>query len=629
MCGIVGFINKEKQLDILNDMLKIQSYRGPDDTGMFFDGNSGVHLGHNRLSILDLTNAGHQPMISNCGNYVIVFNGEIYNFKDIKKELITKYNFESHSDTEVILYSYIEWGIEKALEKFRGMFAFCIYDKIKNKLILVRDRAGVKPLYYYYKDNEFLFASESKSFHKYLNFKKELNKAVLPYFFQFGYIPEPYSIFKNTFKFPAGHYMEFDLKNFEFRIKKYWDVEDFYKMEKFDKTEDEILEELEVILEDSINLRMIADVPVGVFLSGGYDSSFVSAVLSKNHKINTFTIGFNDKKYNEAEHAKEIAKHLGTNHIEYYMSEKDMINLVKDLSFYYDEPFGDSSALPTMIVSKLAKQYVKVALSADGGDEIFCGYSKYMFLNKFYNLFSNKIKKIFLILGVNILNQHIVGTINNFLPSLKRQTNIENKFLKFKRAVNSKSLEELFINASNYMSAKEIRDLLKIKAKNDIYKNFFIDYKDFLEYMMIIDYKTFLKDDVLVKVDRATMSVSLEGREPLLDHKIIEYMARVPSNLKCKNNQNKYLLRKILYKYIPSKLIDKPKSGFQIPLEKWLRNELKDLVNYYLNPSKLDKEIFNIEEIEKIKKDFFNGKNYEYIIWFILVFQMWKEKWFD
>jgi len=633
MCGIVGFVNKDKQLDILNDMLKIQSYRGPDDSGIYFDKNSGVHLGHNRLSIQDLTLYGHQPMISNCGNYIIVFNGEVYNFKDIRQELQNLgYKFISNSDTEVILYSYKEWGI-KAIEKFIGMFAIAIFNKIENKLILIRDRAGVKALYYYVDNNEFLFSSEIKSFHKYPNFKKELNKDVLPYYFQFGYIPAPYTIFKSCFKLEAGYYLELDLKNLEYRIFKYWDVNNFYNKEKIYKNEEEILKDVEDILTNAINLRMISDVPVGVFLSGGYDSSLVASILAKKErkKINTFTIGFNDKKYNEAEHAKIIANYLGTNHTEYYMNDKDMLELVEELPFYYDEPFGDSSALPTMIVSKLAKQHVTVALSADGGDEAFCGYSKYIFLEKLYNIFSNPIKKNLLKLGLNVLNENIIDSLNSLLPKNKKQTNIKDKFNKFKRAINSDNLEEMFENASSYVYKKDVEKFLKIKRNNILWNKFQNKGNlSFLDYMMRVDYQTFMNNDVLTKVDRATMSVSLEGREPLLDHRIIEYLARIPENLKYKNKQSKYLLRQILYKYLPKEIVDKPKSGFQIPLEEWLKIDLRYLVDKYLDFNKLDNDIFNVNEIMKLKVKLFNS---EYVninqIWLIIVFQMWKEKWFD
>lgn len=632
MCGIVGFIDKNKNIDILNDMLKIQSYRGPDDSGVYFDEKNGVHFGHNRLSIQDLSSYGHQPFVSDCGNYIIVFNGEVYNFKNIRVDLEELgYKFISNSDTEVILYSYKEWGI-KCIDKFIGMFAFAILDKINNKLILVRDRAGVKPLYYYTDESQFMFSSEIKSFHKHPEFKKEQNLEVLPCFFQFGYIPAPYTIFKNCFKLEAGNYLELSLGNLEFKITKYWDVNDFYLQEKFTKNEDEILEDIEAILDNAIDLRMVSDVPVGVFLSGGYDSSLVASILAKKQgkKINTFTIGFDDEKYNEAKHAKLIAEYLGTNHTEYYMNNSDMLDLVEKLPFYYDEPFGDSSALPTMIVSKLARQSVTVALSSDGGDEAFCGYIKYFFLNKFQNIFSNGFKREVLKTGLNLFSADSVEYINEKLPKNLRQTNIKDKYTKFQRAINSSSLEEMFSNASSYVDKNEIARFLKVNQNQELFKKWEkIGNIEFLNQMMAVDYKLFMNDDVLTKVDRATMCVSLEGREPLLDHRIIEYMARVPLDIKYKNRQGKYLLRQVLYKYLPKEIVDKPKSGFQIPLNEWLRGELKPLVLKYLDVSRLDESIFNIEEIMQLKKRFFNGEDIGTTIWFILMYQMWKEKWLD
>ena len=632
MCGIIGFIDKKKSINTLNDMLNIQSYRGPDDSGVYFDEKSGVHFGHNRLSIQDLSSYGHQPFVSDCGNYIIVFNGEVYNFKNIRVDLEELgYKFISNSDTEVILYSYKEWGI-KCIDKFIGMFAFAILDKVEDKLVLVRDRAGVKPLYYYADEKEFMFSSEIKSFHKHPEFKKEQNLEVLPCFFQFGYIPAPYTIFKNCFKLEAGNYLELSLGNLEFKITKYWDVNDFYLQEKFTKNEDEILEDIEAILDNAIDLRMVSDVPVGVFLSGGYDSSLVASILAKKQgkKINTFTIGFDDEKYNEAKHAKLIAEYLGTNHTEYYMNNSDMLNLVESLPFYYDEPFGDSSALPTMIVSKLARQSVTVALSADGGDEAFCGYSKYFFLNKFQNIFSSSFKREILKTGLNFFSANSVEYINTKLPKNLKQTNIKDKYTKFQRAINSKSLEEMFENASSYVDKNEIARFLKVSKNKELFKKWEkIGSIEFLNQMMAIDYKLFMNDDVLTKVDRATMSVSLEGREPLLDHRIIEYMARVPLDIKYKNKQGKYLLRQVLYKYLPKEMVDKPKSGFQIPLNEWLRDELRTMVDKYICLEKLDDNIFDINQVLSIKDKFYKGENLGTQIWLILIYQMWKEKWLD
>ncbi|MEA1954185.1 MAG: asparagine synthase (glutamine-hydrolyzing) [Campylobacterota bacterium] len=634
MCGIVGFISPKREDNTVEKMLAVQAYRGPDDKGIFVEkiNDQYIHLGHNRLSIQDLSSHGHQPFVSDCGEYIIVFNGEVYNFKSIRKELEKLgYRFVSESDTEVILYAYKAWGMD-CLEKFIGMFAFSILDKKLEKMFLVRDRAGVKPLYYYDDGNAFMFSSELKSFHAHTNFKKALNKEALPYYFQFGYISAPYTIFKNTHKLAAGSYLVYDLQTNVYEITKYWSVDECYEQEKFDKSETEIVDDLEILLTDAVEQRMVSDVPVGVFLSGGYDSSLVTALLSKNRdrKLHTYTIGFHDEKYNEAQHAKVIAKHFGTEHTEHYVSKKEMLGKIETLPFYYDEPFGDSSAIPTMIVSELAKKDVTVALSADGGDEAFFGYSKYFFLHKFSNIFSSTFKKSMLKITLNSFSVANIERVNTILPKNLKQTNIRDKYSKFRRSIHADSLEDMFLQASSYVDVKEVSKFLKVLRDQKQYNNFSMNKKrEFIDEMMRVDYKTFMVDDVLTKVDRAAMSVSLEGREPLLDHRIVEYMARVPVALKYKNGQGKYLAREILYKHIPQTLIDKPKAGFQIPLQEWLQSDLKYLVEKYLNISKMDDEIFDLEEIERIKKELFLGNHTNVSkVWFIIMYEMWREKWF-
>ena len=634
MCGLVGFISSNRQNSVVESMLEVLRYRGPDDTGTLVEAvaDSFVHLGQNRLSIQDVSKKGHQPFVSDCGNYILVFNGEVYNFKIIREELETLgQKFVSGSDTEVILYAYKHWGMD-CLEKFIGMFAFAILDKIEQKTFLVRDRAGVKPLYYHVGETEFLFASELKSFHQHPGFVKRLNKEVLPYYFQFGYIPAPHTIFENTYKLLPGHYVEIDINDSEpidFKVIKYWDVEEFYKKDKFTDNEEAILSNLEDLITDSVNLRMISDVPVGVFLSGGYDSTLVTALLAQNkqRKLHTFTIGFEDKKYNEAEHAKTIAKYFGTEHSELYISNQDLLDKVSDVPFHYDEPFADSSALPTMMVAELAKKDVTVALSADGGDEVFCGYSKYFMLQKFESVFASSLKKNTVNALMKVIPAKMVGAINSLLPKSKRFTNIEDKYAKFKRAMSAKSLSDMFCNASSYVNPQQVKQFLKIKP--ELFGTFdFEPELSFIDNMMLTDYRSFMVDDVLVKVDRACMSNSLEGREPLLDHRIIEFMAQVPNKLKYKNKQGKYLARQILYKHIPAEVVDKPKSGFQIPLVNWLKNELKPLVENHFQSDKLDADIFNTEELLKLKSRFYAGDNsLANVLWFVLMFQMWREQW--
>jgi len=636
MCGIVGFISKEKKETTLKNMVQTQNHRGPDDNGIYIDEKRGVHLGHNRLSIQDTSSHAHQPFLSACENYTIIFNGEVYNFKEIQAELkALGHTFVSNSDTEVILYAYKEWGID-AVHKFIGMFAFVIYDQEKEKLFLLRDRAGVKPLYYYVKDETFLFSSELKSFHQHENFSKVINKEILPFYFQFAYIPAPYTIYENCFKLKPAHYIEYDLKTSNYEIHKYWDIHDYYLMDKFDKDEKEILKDVEALLTNACQLRMVSDVPVGVFLSGGYDSSTVTALLQTNQaeQLSTYTIGFEEKELNEANDAKQIAELLGTKHKEQYCNKDEMLSLIDELSFYYDEPFADDSALPTMLVSKLAKEDVTVALSADGGDEVFFGYSKYFALKKMMELRSSKIKYSLLKFTVNCLNENSVSFLNSLLPKSKKQANIAMKFNKFKNMMNSTTKEEMFIKASSKVEASFLDKVLKEGSFKNFDKTEFHKFNNlaqlnYMEQMMAIDYKTFMVDDVLCKVDRASMSVSLEGREPLLDHKLAEYMARVPSELKYKQNKGKYLLREVLKKHVPTSITDKPKAGFTVPLKSWLLNELKQTALDALESEVLkEDELFKEKELQKISNNLKKNKiENATFIWMVIIYVQWRKRW--
>ena len=623
MCGIAGFCDFTKKTDkqTLINMTDVLYHRGPDDSGYSFYENeyANIGLGHRRLSILDLSTHGHQPMAFK--NFEIVYNGEVYNFKEIRTELEKfNYTFESDSDTEVILKAYHKWGI-KAVDKFNGMFAISIYDEENEKLVFIRDRAGVKPFYYYWENDLFLFASELKSFYEHKGFKKDIDLDSLALFLQMGYIPQPHSIFENTYKLRAGHYLELDLKTKQLEEKKYWDVIDFYNMSKLDISEDEAILKTEELLKSAFECRMVSDVPVGVFLSGGYDSSVVTALLQseRKEKLKTFTIGFYEEQYNEAPHAKKVAEHLGTEHTEYYCTQKEAIDIVPTLSKYYDEPFADVSAVPTILVSKIAKEKVTVSLSADGGDEIFGGYNKYMSnLEKQSQLMSNL--KIF---GNKNLN-NIARSLQN--SGLRKDAFFENKVAKlcFEDSIELQKLipyfstpvsNEKLIKGYKYKRIKTSFDDIE-KLDNSL---------DGFDKMFAIDYKTYMVDDILHKVDRATMSVSLEGREPFLDHRIIEFVSRLPSDVKIKNGDKKWLLKQITHKYLPKEIMDRPKMGFGIPVDEWLKNELKDYVEEYLSTE--NESVLDGKELENIKRLFFMGRvNYQ-LVWNILVFQMWYKRW--
>jgi asparagine synthase (glutamine-hydrolysing) len=623
MCGIVGFIdfNKKLKQDTLTNMTKVIAHRGPDDSGEYFFKSdfANIGLGHRRLSILDLSREGHQPF--HFRNLSIVYNGEVYNFKEIREELLKEgFEFKSNSDTEVIIKSFYHWGI-KAVDKFVGMFAFAIFDKDSNKIYLFRDRAGVKPFYYYYKNGVFLFGSELKSFHECREFSKEIDISTLAQYLQHGYILEPYSIFRDTYKLSSGNYLEIDLKTKEIKKEKYWSVYDFYAKPKLDLSEDEIIEHTHNLLKKSFSYRMVSDVPVGVFLSGGYDSSIVTAILQSQSrdKLKTFTIGFHEKGFDEAPYAKEVANYLGTNHTQYYCTSKEASDIIPTLVDIYDEPFADSSAIPTILVSQLAKKDVSVVLSADGGDEVFVGYNKYDMLLKFYYKYKKYpyILRYLLSKGINISS--------SLFPY-----QIQRKILKRTALIGNRDVREFFENMSKHYNDRELKKLFidKIEIRNNFGEDV-SKIRDDLDKVLAIDYSTYMRDDILTKVDRATMSVSLEGREPLLDNSIIEFIAQVDSKIKYKNGIKKYILKEITHQYIPKELMDRPKKGFGIPIFEWFKDDLKEYIDYYLSPERLREEgIFNADIVSDRVKLYFEGKLKDINeIWYILVFEMWYERW--
>ncbi len=634
MCGISGFIDfkSSSNNEILRNMTDVLHHRGPDDSGYSLynnqQNNYQIGLGHRRLSILDLSTHGHQPM--QFEDIEIVYNGEVYNFNEIKEEL-TKfgYSFHSESDTEVIIKAYHKWGM-KALHKFNGMFALTIFDKKKGKVFIIRDRAGIKPLFWYVKDNIILFASELKSFHQHPKFKKQINTNSLALFLQYQYIPEPHSIFENCFKLKAGHYLEITLKDKSVVEHKYWDVIDAYNKPKLDMSEEEATNETEKILKSAFEYRMVSDVPVGIFLSGGYDSSLVTAILQKDRtqKLKTFTIGFHEKGYDETPYAKAVATHLGTDHTEYYCTQKDALEIIPKLSNIYDEPFSDASSIPTTLVSQLARKDVTVALSADGGDEIFAGYDKYALSSQYYNLFS-KIPKF---THSPILS--LMEKVNpNNIPVAKNSFNFATKYEKAKNMLKSENCVEVMQNVAHQITDYELKNIIKNSFKlpttNYECASLLNHTNDNIDRMLAIDYKTYMLDDILTKVDRATMSVSLEGREPLLDYRIIEFAASLPSKYKYKNSSTKHILKAITHRYIPKELMDRPKMGFGVPLIEWFKDELKEYFLIYLDEERLRREgIFNAKEVVWMRDKYLRGEkvNVE-TLWSLLVFQMWYEKW--
>ncbi len=633
MCGISGFIDFKKNTTqtVLEKMNRTMTHRGPDGEGYAYynTDNADVGLGHRRLSIIDLSSAGTQPF--NYQHLHLTYNGEIYNFSEIKLALEQKgHQFKSHSDTEVIVHAYAEWGTD-CIQKFIGMFAFVIYDENKNEIFGCRDRAGVKPFFYYQKNDLFLFSSELKAIVAHPAFEKNIDLDAVGAYMQYGYVPTPHCIFEDTYKLKPGHYFTYNITQKEFNIHQYWNVYDAYNKAELKIDLPEAIAETEKLLLNAFQYRMVSDVPVGVFLSGGYDSACVTALLQKSNteKIKTFTIGMPDAGLDEAPFAKQIAKHLGTDHTEFYCTEKEALDIIPELPYYYDEPFADSSAIPTTLVSRIAKEKVTVALSADGGDEIFAGYNHYQSLQKNndrLNRIPFKARKPM----ASIMNAIKPSNI----PVIGKNKNFVSKYLKLAELLKNPSYGNLVLSNTKLFTDAEIKQSFIAAINSNIptaFKSKELKENRFslLHYNMAIDYQTYLPDDILQKVDRAGMSVSLEGREPFLDHRVIEWAAQLPQNFKIKNAEKKYIIKEIVHKYLPKQMMDRPKMGFGIPINKWLKEDLKMFVDEYLSDDFIEKQnIFQLKEIKNIKDTFYKQNHTASDkIWYLLMFQMWYKQW--
>lgn len=616
MCGIVGYIGGELSQAIGLAMAEQIKHRGPDHQEARVYQEQNCVLAHARLSIIDLSAAANQPM--EYADLAIVFNGEIYNFNEIRKELESKgHLFRLHSDTEVILHAYKEWGTA-CVSRFVGMFSFAILDKGKNELLLFRDRAGVKPLYYYQKDGTFIFASELKEMYVHPEFCKKLDLNAVALYFKFGYIPAPYAVFEDVRKLKPGHYLKYDIKHKSFVIHQYWNVLNYYEMPKLDISYTEAKEELKRILQSAFEYRMVADVPVGVFLSGGYDSVGVTAMLQKERteKLKTFTIGF-PVGNNEAPIAKEISSYLGTDHTEYTCTYDDCKAILPELAFYYDEPFSDNSAVPTILVSKLARKKVKVALSADAGDETFAGYNSYASLEHALK-FIKPMKHV----KSNLLAEAIMN-LNKMISSYSYLREKVEYFGKMLRYDDWNRVSVAFEGGGSLMESLYSK-MLKQPYPQPMFMMDERKFGDAISVATAIDYVNYLPDNILVKVDRAAMSVSLEGREPLLDHRIIEFAAQLPTEFKFKDGVKKRIWRDIVHDYVPKEIMNRPKTGFTMPIYEWLKGDLRYLVEDNLNDT-LDESIFDKDFIKKMKYDFLAGKlgHEEKVVWRIIAFQLW------
>jgi len=643
MCGFAGYIQRggvheEKARAVAIGMAAVIAHRGPDDSGVWVDGKAGIAFAHQRLSVLELSAAGHQPMISLSGRFVIVFNGEIYNHRELRSRL-GKVFWRGHSDTETLLAAIDAWGVLATLKKCVGMFAFGLWDRKNRVLTLARDRLGEKPLYYGWQGRRFFFASELKAINAHPEFVGEVDRKALALSLLFSCVPGSFSIYEEIQKLTPGTFVEICDDGDLPKPSTYWSLEETVtsaKKDPFLGDETDAVIDLESCLKESVAGQMVADVPVGVFLSGGIDSSVVTALMQaqSSRNVKSFSIGFDYEGYNEAAYAKEVARHLGTEHTEFYVTSKDALDLVPHLPSLYDEPFSDSSQIPTFLVSKLARQYVTVALSGDGGDELFGGYYRYFWSSRVWK-------------NLKVLPYPLRRTIGNALLTVPYES--LNMLVRLIPRLFSIS----HVSASGDSFQRWAARLVEVQSLDDLFWSLIFTWKNMTEVvvgggitlveardmascpqhivneerMMFLDAMTYLPDDILTKVDRAAMGVSLETRVPLLDHRVVEFAWRLPISMKIRNGKSKWILRKVLYKYVPQALIERPKMGFGVPLDLWLRGPLRDWAEALLDETRLRREgYFHPAPIRKKWREHLSGEhNWAYYLWIVLMFQAWLE----
>ncbi len=646
MCGLAGIyfpkpLPGEDYETLLQKVGRILYHRGPDDSGVWLNTEAGIGLVHRRLSIQDLSPFGAQPMISPSERYVMVFNGEIYNFKTLRVELEKLgFVFRGHSDTETMLSAFDAYGIEKSLQLFSGMFAIAIYDRETRQITLARDRLGEKPLYYGWVNGCLIFASELKALREFPFWNGEINRDALTLLLRHNYIPAPHSIYKGIYKLPPATSVCIELSSKQVghlpEPLHYWSLSRcFERVENTSITREYAADQLDDLLREVIGEQMISDVPLGAFLSGGVDSSAIVAIMQQisSSPVRTFSIGFNEKKFNEAEYAKAVAKHLSTEHTELYVTAKDSLNIIPRLPVLYDEPFADSSQIPTYLVAEMTKRDVTVALSGDGGDELFCGYSRYF---KTAAAWSNNNSKNTGLANklVAMATQYGPGILSKFIKlsiSSQRHLSVDEiaeKILRRQLLLSTNEFNEFYRQTISYWTAPEqlvlgakepvysMREMPPLEIGSGLYKQ-----------MMWQDLNCYLPDDILVKVDRAAMACSLETRIPLLDRRIVEFALGLPIDLNISGKQGKQVLRNVLYRYVPRQLIEREKAGFAVPVGQWLRGELKEWAESLLEPSKLSAEGFwNVNQVRRKWDDHIAGRgDHEFHLWGVLMFQAWNE----
>lgn len=604
-------------------------HRGPDDHGLHVDADHGVGLAHRRLAILDPSPAGHQPMAFD--DLWAVHNGEMYNFAEVRKKLEGRgHRFETRTDTEVLLKGFREWGLS-VVDAFRGMFATALWDRRNRQLHLIRDRVGVKPLYYSIDGERLLFASELRALLRFPGIRREVDADALALYLKLGYVPAPHSIIAGISKLEPGTILTVDEK-LATRSHQFWDpFQHFHNPESARAGDDErMADELEAVLADSFKLRMVSDVPVGVFLSGGIDSSLVTALLQRHsdEPLKTFTIGFDVEGYNEAHAAKEVARHLGTDHHELYLTIADARNLIERLPLIYDEPFGDPSGIPTYLVSRFAREHVKVALSADGGDELFAGYAHHAQLERAYGLVSRS--------GGAGAAAVEMGSWFPFRQMLELKLgDIDLRLKKLREYFsNDATMARFYFAGRSYWTDDEIARLTGVAPSGiDAFLAPFEAFADradnFVNLMRAADFRSYLPDDLLVKTDRASMAVGLEARDPFLDHEILAHVSKLPLDRVFRSGESKYILKRILHRHVPRNLVDRPKQGFSVPLDEWLRGDLKELLHGYLNEERVrSRGLFNWPEIDREIDRYLSGRIKSCSrLWFLIELEMWYETW--
>lgn len=644
MCGIAGFITHNPQAPVdretLRRMTSSLAHRGPDADGHWVDDAAGVALGHRRLSIVDLSPTGHQPMVSASERYVITFNGEIYNFTDLRRELDGP--FRGHSDTEVILAAVEAWGLEAAVRRFVGMFAFALWDRHERTLHLVRDRMGEKPLYYGRMGDTFMFASELKALRAHPRFIGEVDRNSMALQLRHNYIGSPYSIYQGVFKLPPGTILTLRPDTLDAPVAPvaYWSMREAAEQglrARLELSEGEAVDALESLLKDAIGRQMMADVPLGAFLSGGIDSSTVVALMQaqSSRPIKTFTIGFHEAGYNEAVHAKAVAQHLGTDHTELYVTHEDALAVIPRLPSLYDEPFSDSSQIPTFLVAQLARQHVTVSLSGDGGDELFAGYNRYFWareiwrrLNRLPPAARRAAADAIRTLPADTWNR-LLGGVARSLPGKLRLQTPGDKLYKLADVLAVPSPEAMYRRLVSHWQAPEQLVLGASEPDTGLTdRSRWADLPDFTERMMYLDAISYLPGDILTKVDRASMGVSLESRVPFLDHRVVEFAWRVPLDLKVRGAEGKWLLRQVLYRHVPRELVERPKVGFGVPIDQWLRGPLREWAEELLTERRLrDEGYFHPAPIRLKWEEHLSGKrNWQYDLWDVLMFQAWLQE---